>query len=234
VLLHGFTQNAACWSPIDDDLAVDHDVTRVDAPGHGGSTAVRADLWETGRSLADAGGRGTYFGYSMGGRMALHAALVASDVVERLVLVSTTAGIDDDRARAARRAADDALADHLIDVGVEQFVDQWLAQPLFATLPAARAHRAGRLTNTAEGLASSLRLAGTGTQDPLWDRLGALTMPVLVVAGELDAAYRAHGERLVAAIGDRAELAVVPGAGHTVHLEQPEAFLAVLRDWLSR
>ena len=234
VLLHGFTQNGACWSPVDDDLAVDHEVVRVDAPGHGGSTDVRADLWDTARLLVDAGGPGTYIGYSMGGRMALHAALVVPAAVERLVLVSTAAGSDDDGERAARRAADDALAVHVLEVGVGRFVDEWLAQPLFATLPSDHAHRPERLTNTAEGLASSLRMAGTGTQDPLWDRLGELTMPVLVVAGELDAPYRAHAERLVAAIGDGAELTLIPRAGHTVHLEQPEAFVALLRDWLSR
>jgi 2-succinyl-6-hydroxy-2,4-cyclohexadiene-1-carboxylate synthase len=234
VLVHGFTQSSRCWSPVDDDLAADHEVVRVDAPGHGGSTDVRADLWASGQAIADAGGPGTYVGYSMGARMALHAALLAPEQVRRLVLVSATAGIDDDEARAARRASDAKLAAHLLDVGVEQFVDEWLAQPLFATLPAERAHRTERLVNDPEGLASSLRLAGTGTQDPLWDRLGALTMPVLVVAGELDATYCRHAERLVASIGAHSELAVVGGAGHTVHLEQPEAFLSLVRDWLAR
>ncbi len=114
------------------------------------------------------------------------------------------------------------------------FVDEWLSLPLFAGLPPERAHRRERLDNTAEGLASSLRLAGTGTQVPLWDRLAELTMPVLVVAGAEDAKFAALAERLAATIGPQAELVVVPGAGHTVHLEQPEAFLAVLEPWLAR
>jgi 2-succinyl-6-hydroxy-2,4-cyclohexadiene-1-carboxylate synthase len=234
VLLHGFTQTSACWSPIDAALAPDHDLVLVDAPGHGASAAARLDLWAGGRALVEAGGPGTYLGYSMGGRVALHAALARPDQVERLVLVSATGGIDDPTGRAERRQADEALADHLLEVGVATFVDEWLAQPLFAGLDEDHRHRRARLANTAEGLASSLRLAGTGTQEPLWDRLGQLAMPVLVVAGADDPAFVARAERLAAAIGANAEPAVIVGAGHTVHLEQPERFLATLGSWLAR
>ena len=233
VLIHGFTQTAACWAPIDEALA-DHQVVALDAPGHGTSSAQRLDLADGARALAERGGRGTYLGYSMGGRFSLHAALARPDLVERLILVSATAGIDDESERDARRAADDALAEHLLAVGVPTFVDEWLALPLFAGLPPERAHRRARLANTADGLASSLRLAGTGTQAPLWGRLGELAMPVLVVAGADDPKYLALAERLTAGIGSSAELAVVARAGHTVHLEQPAAFLAVLEPWLRR
>jgi 2-succinyl-6-hydroxy-2,4-cyclohexadiene-1-carboxylate synthase len=105
-----------------------------------------------------------------------------------------------------------------------------LAQPLFAGLPAEA--RGGRTTD-ATGMASSLRLAGTGTQEPLWDRLGGLSMPVLVVAGERDAKFRALGQRLVGTIGANAELMLVPDAGHAAHLEQPGAFVALVRPWLA-
>ena len=233
-MVHGFTQTSACWSPIDEDLATDHELVLVDAPGHGASAGVRTDLWGAGEAVAATGGSATYLGYSMGGRICLHAALTRPADVTRLVLVSATAGIDDPTERTDRRRADDQLADHLVEVGVERFVGEWLAQPLFATLAPERTHRRARLANTADGLASSLRLAGTGVQQPLWDRLGELDMPVLVVAGALDPKYVTLAERLSAGIGTNAELAVVDGAGHTVHLEQPAAFLAVLRSWLSR
>jgi pimeloyl-ACP methyl ester carboxylesterase len=105
---------------------------------------------------------------------------------------------------------------------------------MFADLSPEHAHRAARETNTASGLASSLRLAGTGTQDPRWDRLPELAMPVLVVTGADDAKFTELGRRMVGLIGPNAELAVVEGAGHTVHLEQPERFLAVLLPWLRR
>ena len=87
--------------------------------------------------------------------------------------------------------------------------------------------------NTVDGLAASLRLAGTGTQEPLWPRLGALDMPVLVVAGGDDTKFSAEAERLTASIGANATMTLVPGAGHTAHLERPEEFLATLRPWLA-
>jgi 2-succinyl-6-hydroxy-2,4-cyclohexadiene-1-carboxylate synthase len=234
VLVHGFTQTSACWGPIDVELAADRDLVLVDAPGHGGSTDVALDLADGGRAIAAAGGQGTYIGYSMGARFCLHAALDMPEQVERLVLVSATAGIEDTTDRAARRQDDETMADRVTEIGVAAFLDEWLALPLFAGLSADRQHRQARLANTAEGLASSLRMAGTGTQAPLWNRLPDLEVPVLVVAGAADTRFTALAERLAEGIGANAELRIVAGAGHTVHLEQPERFLAVLADWLAR
>ena len=228
VLVHGFTQTGASWRPVAERLRARHGVVCPDAPGHGRAAGVTADLWAGARHLGSQGGRGAYVGYSMGGRLALHLALAEPALVTALVLVSATAGIDDPADRAERVAADQALAARIEAVGVERFLDEWLAQPMFAGLPAEG--RAGR-SHDADGLASSLRLAGTGAQEPLWSRLGELAMPALVVVGERDAKFRALGERLRDGIPG-ATLAVVPGAGHTVHLEQPDAFLAVLEPWL--
>jgi 2-succinyl-6-hydroxy-2,4-cyclohexadiene-1-carboxylate synthase len=234
VLVHGFTQTRRCWGPEVADLAQDHEVVRVDAPGHGRSAAVRADLAAGGRLIAAEGGRATYLGYSMGARFCLHVALAHPDLVAGLVLLGGTAGLDDPAERAARRDQDLATAEQITRDGVATFIDGWLEQALFARLPRERAHRAERLENTAEGLAASLDQAGTGAQEPVWHLLGRLTMPTLVVAGELDEKFAALGARMAAAIGDNATLALVPAAGHAAHLEQPEAFLQILRPWLTR
>src|SRR5690606_35060340 len=111
--------------------------------------------------------------------------------------------------------------------GLEWFVDHWAALPLFASqaaLPAAEraALRERRLRGTALGYANSLRGMGAGRQSSLWDRLPELTMPALLISGELDVKYVAIGER-AAALLPAARHAIVRGAGHTVHLEQPEA-----------
>lgn len=233
-LLHGFTQDRRCWGPVAAALAADHEVVRVDAPGHGGSSAVRADLPAGAEMVVATVGRAAYLGYSMGGRLALHAALAAPHQVAALVLVGATGGIDDPGERAARVAQDEQLARRLEGEGLEAFLDHWLSLPLFAGLDPQAGGRAARLENTVDGLASSLRLAGTGSQEPLWDRLGGLAMPVLVTAGERDAKFRALGERLVASIGANASLAVVPSAGHAAHLERPDDFLGIVRPWLAR
>jgi 2-succinyl-6-hydroxy-2,4-cyclohexadiene-1-carboxylate synthase len=232
VLVHGFTQTGRCWGPFADDLARDHEVVLVDAPGHGGSAGIAADLPTGALLLADTGGPATYVGYSMGGRLALHLALARPDLVSRLVLIGATGGIDDEAERAARRAADDRLADHLVDVGVPAFLDEWLAQPLFAGLTPSAAARDERLANTAAGLASSLRLAGTGTQEPLWDRLAAVDVPVLVLAGVDDAKFSNIARRLARAIGPTATVALVPRAGHSAHLENPADTASIIRRWL--
>lgn len=233
VLVHGFTQTRRCWGPIADELATDHTVVRVDAPGHGRSSEVIAGLRGGGRMIADQGGAATYLGYSMGGRHLIHLALANPELVHGLVLVGATAGIDDPDERAARAESDRRTAARLRELGLQEFLQGWVAQPMFAGIPADRQFLLERMENTVDGLESSLLQSGTGSQDPSWDRLHRLDMPVLVLAGELDDKYVALGRRLQAAIGDNATFATVPGAGHAAHLERPEAFLAALRPWLA-
>jgi 2-succinyl-6-hydroxy-2,4-cyclohexadiene-1-carboxylate synthase len=234
VLVHGFTQTGRSWGPVGADLARDHEVIRVDAPGHGRSASITVDMTEGAELLAEAGGRAAYVGYSMGARLCLHLALARPDRVIALVLVGGTAGIEGPEARRARRRHDEALAVELEEVGVAEFVRRWLARPLFAGLDASTAGIDARLANTVPGLAASLRLAGTGAQEPLWDRLAEIELPVLAVAGEHDEAFAARAQEMVAAIGSNAEVAVVAGAGHAAHVEAPEAFLAVVRPFLDR
>jgi len=233
VLVHGFTQTRRCWGPIADDLAGDHEVVRVDAPGHGRSSEVLAGLRTGGRLIADQGGDATYLGYSMGGRYLLHLALANPELVRGLVLLGATAGIDDPQARAERVEADRRTAARVRELGVLDFVQEWVAQPLFAGIPAERQYVLERTENTVDGLESSLLQSGTGAQDPSWHRLHRLDMPVLVVAGERDEKFTGLGRRLQTCIGGNATFATVPGAGHAAHLEQPEAFLDVLRPWLA-
>ena len=232
VLVHGFTQNRNCWGPLLDYLLTDHEVCRIDAPGHGRSSSFHAGLRTGARLIADQGGRATYLGYSMGARFLLHLALANPELVERLVLVGGTAGIDDPDERAQRRRQDEAMAERLERDGVDAFVDAWLAQPLFAALGEDVQFREARAEGTVEGLAESLRQAGTGAQDPLWDRLHRLEMPVLVTAGERDEKFTALAHRLAESIGGNATVAIIPGAGHAAHLERPADFIAVLRSWL--
>jgi len=237
VLVHGFTQSAQAWGPVGELLGARFRLLALDAPGHGRAASVSADLPSGADLMAEAirarVSCADWLGYSMGGRFALHVALRHPDVVSRLVLVSATAGIDDPVERAERRRADERLAEQALDAGVERFVRDWLGQPLFASLPPAAASMEGRLGGTASGLASSLRLAGTGTQQPLWSLLPGLSMPVLVVAGSLDTKYTALASRLVDGIGANAALHLLHGAGHACHLEKPAEFVEAVTAWLA-
>ncbi len=237
VLVHGFTQSARSWDRVRPALPAGHEVVAVDLPGHGGSADVRAaDLEQAAALLGEVGGRATYVGYSLGGRTCLSLALAQPRLVERLVLIGATAGIEDPAARAERRRADEALAAALEaggDAGLPAFLAQWLAGPLFAHLSAEQADLGARLVNSAAGLAASLRTCGTGTQVPSWHRLSTLEMPVLACAGERDVRFAALARRLAAAIGQNARAATLADAGHAACFEQPVAFGALLTDFLA-
>lgn len=219
VLLHGFTQNADCWEPFATLLGqqTGMEIMAIDAPGHGLSPAQHdtADLWESAALIAEVGGAAHYVGYSMGGRMALHVALSQPAAVSSLTLISATPGIADSTERAARLAADSALADRLEAIGVAAFVDEWLAMPMFRGLNNITAHRTARLRNRADGLAASLRRCGTGAQEDLRPRLVSVLTPTFVVVGHEDAKFAAIARDLPG------ETHCIDGAGHTAHLERP-------------
>ena len=233
VLVHGFTQNADCWGPIVTDLATDFTVVCVDAPGHGRSFHDRADLLEAGRLIGEVGGKAHYVGYSMGGRMALHLATQLPNLVESLTLVGVTAGLDREDERADRRQADEALAQRIEAIGLPAFLDWWLALPLFDGVSPEQACLPARLRNRPDGLQASLRACGTGTQQPLWSTLGDQRFPVQIVVGEHDTKFASLGQRLVDSFGDNAKLDTIAGAGHAAHLQDPAAFTAILRSFLS-
>jgi 2-succinyl-6-hydroxy-2,4-cyclohexadiene-1-carboxylate synthase len=217
VLLHGFTQTGASWDGVLRELAGRY---RALAPDLGpGPWEAELDGLE---ALAPAAF--TLCGYSMGGRLALALALRIPERVRRLVLVSASPGLADAGERAARRAADEALADRIEAIGVEAFAREWAAQPLFAGQPAevAAAAHADRLRRSPGELAAQLRGLGTGVMPPLWERLGELPMPVSAVVGERDPKFRAIAERM----GFPVE--VVAGAGHALPLEAPAAVAAHL------
>jgi len=231
VLLHGFTNTGGSWEPVRRALGGRYRALAPDLPGHGQFAARRpasfaaCDAYV--RALADE--RCVLCGYSMGGRVALHAALGLGRRLARLVLIGASAGLADPVERAARRADDERLAARIETLGIEAFAREWGAQPLLAGLPRGIAEQAeaDRLGNTAAGLAAALRGLGTGVMPPLWERLGELTVPVDVLAGERDEKFVATGARMVAGL-PAAALHVVPGAGHAVHLEAPDAVAAIL------
>jgi 2-succinyl-6-hydroxy-2,4-cyclohexadiene-1-carboxylate synthase len=227
VLLHGFTHTSRSWDPVLAALGERYRALAPDIRGHGtaagrGPVTLEAVI----EDVAESGGEAfTLGGYSMGGRIALHAALALPDRVERLVLVGASPGISDDAERIARREADERLADEIERSRIDEFAVRWAANPLLASQPAS-AHE-DRLRNTPAGLATALRSLGTGALPSLWDRLGELQMPVVLVVGERDVKFRTIAEGMAVSVSD-AEVVVVPDAGHAVHLEAPEAVAKAL------
>jgi 2-succinyl-6-hydroxy-2,4-cyclohexadiene-1-carboxylate synthase len=243
LLIHGFTGSVEAWGEdLLSGLCHGHSVLAVDLLGHGrsdGSTEpnrfamdeIMRDLLEVLDRLGAI--RARWLGYSMGARVALAAAVLHPDRVSSLVLESGSPGLENENARRARRRADEALAEGILRGGMEAFVDHWLGLPLFATqgkLPTdvRAAARERRLRNQPEMLAACLRGLGVGAQPSFWGRLAEVQVPTLLLAGEEDQKFTEIAIRMSAQM-PAAELRVVPKAGHTIHLENPFAWLAAVR-----
>lgn len=241
IALHGFTGRGSDWALPREKLR-GHAWLAPDLPGHGSASGVTpADLPAHLAAVARARGffseHPVLIGYSMGGRVALHAALGMPEAFSALVLIGSSPGIADPAERAARRCADAALAERIVKTDTASFLEEWDAQPLLAgrrAMPEPWRSRSleARRQNTPEGLAASLAGVGTGALDPLWGRLGELRIPTLLLAGADDGKFSAIAGRMAAKIPG-ALFAGVEGAGHAAHLEKPDTTAGLVADWLT-
>ena len=247
VLLHGFTGNLSIWEPRFAKYDERFETIAVDQLGHGETDSPSdPDRYRAERAVSDlivlldwfGIRKPIWLGYSMGARLALQVAVCHPERVAALVLESGSPGIADPAERVARTQTDGKLADRIERDGVAAFVDFWERLPMFSShdrLPAdVRARqRTQRLSNNPAGLANSLRGFSQGVQPAVHDRLSELPMPVCLLAGEEDTKYVRLAKEMAAAIPS-AQLTIVSGAGHTPHLEQPEAFDRIVLDFLDR
>jgi 2-succinyl-6-hydroxy-2,4-cyclohexadiene-1-carboxylate synthase len=243
LFLHGFMGRAEDWLGISTGLGERLFRIAVDLPGHGGSLGMPLDSYTMGSAahrvleVLDGAGvdQSTVVGYSMGGRLALYLALRHPDRCAGLFLESASPGLEDAGERAARRRADEEKAARLEGGDLRGFLHDWYRQPLFA--PLARDEELLRRTiedkrrNDPAELAKSLRDMGSGSQPPLWGELPGLRVPALAVAGGLDEKFAGISRRM-ASLNASMRAAVVPGVGHNVHAEAPEAYLSLLEGLL--
>ena len=245
VLLHGFTGSAAGWGHQMDTLT-DYGlrIIALDMLGHGQSDApedakrysfehCQKDILVALQELGVKKGHAIILGYSMGGRIALYTAF--SGFFRALILESASPGLENPAEREERRMSDEALAASIEREGVPTFVERWERLPLFAsqrTLPfeCREALHRQRLQNNATGLAQSLRGVGTGVQPSLYAQLPTLHMPVMLIAGEFDTKFTTIAKHMAQEL-PRSQLHIIPAAGHTVHLEQPQLFTSLVGDF---
>jgi 2-succinyl-6-hydroxy-2,4-cyclohexadiene-1-carboxylate synthase len=224
--LPGFAQRGDAWASVADRVAQKYR-----------SLAIDFSTWTFDGRLREIAERvddgDVLVGYSMGGRLALKAALRRPGKFGALVLVGTSAGIEDPAAREQRRAADDELADWIEHHTIEEFAERWETQPVFQTQPPelVGAQRPGRLSHEPARLAQLLRSAGQGMFEPVWHELERIECPVLAVAGEHDTTYADAAFRIAERVKHgRARL--IADAGHAPQLERPGDFSGVLLDFL--
>jgi 2-succinyl-6-hydroxy-2,4-cyclohexadiene-1-carboxylate synthase len=218
IFIPGFMQPAEAWAPVVERMPQRYPSVLLrhaehEREGRIAEIAAAAERVEGGAVLC---------GYSLGGRLALNAAVRDPDRYAAVVVLGASAGIDEPATRQARREADEKLAAWMETQPIEEIVAIWERQPLFADQSERliEAQRPGRLAQDPRALALLLRTAGQGTMEPIWGRLQTLDVPVLALAGARDERYR-RASRRIAAEAPQGYSAAIEHAGHAAHLQRP-------------
>jgi 2-succinyl-6-hydroxy-2,4-cyclohexadiene-1-carboxylate synthase len=224
LFIPGFMQRGDAWRPVAELLPERYPSRLLDHAEH----TLEGRL----REIAEADGD-ILVGYSLGGRLALRAALRQPDSYAGVVTVGATAGLEDGPMRVTRAEADEKLASWMEAMPIEDIVSLWERQPLFADQSDSlvEEQRPGRLSHDPRSLALLLRTAGQGVLDPVWHDLRALELPLLAIAGARDEGYTAAGKRM-AATAPRARAAIVEEAGHAAHLQRPDEVARLISEFL--
>lgn len=234
VLIHGWGMNAAVWEPLLPTLSQHYRLTVLELPGHGGSTAAAAaDLAEWARlALVAAPPRAWWLGWSLGGQVALQAALDEPRRVDGLVLVGATPRFVQDADwpcamaqttfhQFAAALADDPNATLLRFLALQVSGDEHAR----ATLKLLRAELAQRPPASAHGLRQGLDLL---LATDLRARLGALHCPHHWLFGDRDTLVPPSAGACISALAGDATVDVIAGAGHAPFLSHPRECLDVL------
>jgi 3-oxoadipate enol-lactonase len=237
LLVHGLGYARWGWEPVVDELAEAHEVVLFDNRGIGESDAPLGPytarmLAEDAIAVLDAAGleRAHVLGASLGGMIALQVALDRPERVDRLVLACTTPGgagaapMPEQTVRlmqeapglprevAMRRGVENALAPGADPAVVERIMEHRLA--------------------TAQPLAAWVAQAAAGAAFDVWDRVGEITAPTLVLTGDLDVVVDPRNSELLAELIPGARLEVFRGTGHLFFWEEPERFVEVVKEFL--
>lgn len=243
VLLHGFTGSIQTWKSVIEYLPSSMKIVAIDLIGHGKTESPtdssRYTMIEQVKDLEEIFHQldlqsFTLLGYSMGGRVALSYAARFPKRIKKLILESASPGLDSEKEQAIRRRADESLADEIEQKGIEAFVNKWENIPLFESqkklpIEVQQAIRKERLSQNIIGLANSLRGMGTGAQEPVWKKLIRLPFPVILITGELDEKFNLIAKQMVLHLQDSKHI-VVPGVGHSIHVENPEQFATIVKE----
>jgi pimeloyl-ACP methyl ester carboxylesterase len=174
-------------------------------------------------------------GLSFGGLASLHFALRHPDRVRGLLLVDSGPGFKNPEAQARWEGQVERTASFAENKGLAAFVKSRASVTtvgLQPDLPAAIAAGEAIAAQDPKGIAHFARCIA-GPAAPVIDELASIEAPALVVVGEKDAPYLRAAEVMAARIPD-AEHVIIPGAGHIVNIEEPEAFNEIAIGFLRR
>lgn len=226
VLLHGFLGDGTEWAEVHRGLAASLPCVCPDLePADSWDEAVAQVIeWLPERCLLG--------GYSMGGRVAMAVAQRVPERLAGLIVISANPGLADSE-RADRAAADERIAQRLLQDPLEEFLNWWYSQPVFAgsTPEIRRDWIHDRQTLDRPRQANLLRCFSVAQQPNLWHAWTAWEFPLLGIAGTRDEKY-AGLLRQMQSLNPRLQTCFVPNVGHAVHREAPEAVVAAIQSFV--
>ena len=242
VCLHGFLGRSEDWSAFAHEWLLQNPDWRIFAlelPGHDGGRAC--DLEEFIKRLialldSEKISSCLLAGYSLGGRLALHATLRFPERFPFYLGVSTSAGLED---RTARREADRSLAARIRAcdaAGFREFLREWWNLPVFdsphKSSEAFERFLASRLDHDPVLLAECLEFWSPGLLEPLWDQLPNYSGRAFLSAGACDLKYVELSQRMASGFRN-AQVTILPNCGHRLLEENPRVLARELGNWPS-
>lgn len=237
VLVHGFAQTPASWDATIEKLPAGVTVVAPELPGHGETALKRGEPSpELAREilLESIDEPAVVWGYSQGARAAFDLALNAPESVAALIIESGIPGIEEPVTRADRRSRDFALSKRIEAGKIEDFVNLWERVPALGgqSQKLIEQQRPDRLRQDPKALAAALRGMGQSAYEPMWDRLGEIAQPTLLITGERDVTYSRHAARIIELMPNARQV-TIPDAAHGVHIAQPAAAATAAAEFIA-
>ena len=227
--IHGNFQTVKVWQPLEERMKagfsdlemVTEDLYAKPFQGFDDWTKDFCDRAE----LAANGEKSVLLGYSLGGRLALHACIHRPDLWQGVVVVGADPGLGSNEEKNQQFTRDLYWADRLKKEPLEQLVREWDEQPVFCGIENSAPRNLDELDPIQ--LSQQFEVFSKGFQQNLVSSLSELkTPPVLFLAGEKDQKYQGIGEKLSKS-SSVVKAQVVADSGHRVPWENPESFLKV-------
>jgi len=173
-------------------------------------------------------------GYSMGGRLAMHALTQDPNKWGVAVIVSAHFGMDSIDDRLARRKKDDVWSEKVLSMPWEEFLMEWNKQPVLSAGSEKLADRKA-LVSYREAVSRSFKCWSLAEQECLLPKLRDVDVPILFVVGENDKKFYDHNMKMMESLQQpNVSLVSVPNTGHRVPWESEELFLDIMMEWLNQ
>ena len=231
--IHGNFQTAKVWQPLEERMKAGFSDLEMITEDLCAKQFQSFDDWTEdfcGRVEAQANGEKSFLlGYSLGGRLALHACLSRPDLWKSAIVVGADPGLESEEEKKVQLHRDRKWAERLKREPLEKLVNEWDAQSVFCGIGNQAPRNLGEMNP--DRLSQQFEVFSKGIQQNLAPKLAELKRPpVLFVSGEKDHKYQGIGEKLAKSSSVfRAE--VIADAGHRVPWENPESFVQVLIDF---